>query len=159
MKNNGTKKFGNNDNFRPRKSKEEYEAEKAAQIAKQTKSLEIIDAVAEYLDNFLTKGEGFRVSMKDLLTYLNTEKGFSADDTKVTSQFNYLMTELANSRKNTRISGDRLNIRVMYIEERFKTSFKSELHDKVREIINTHTTLFAWDDSATAENYNTLEKE
>lgn len=166
MNNNGTynknKKGGfapKNGGFRGGKTKEEYEAEKAAQIAKQSKSLDIIESVAQYLDNFLAKGEGYKVSMKEVLTYLNTDCGYSVEDTKVISQFNYILMDLANARKNPKISGDRLNIRVLYIEERFKTSFKSELHKKAENIIDTYTNLFYWDAKADGENYNTLEKE
>ena len=80
--------------------------------------------------------------MKEVLSYLNNDKGYSVDDTKVVSQMNYIMMDLANARKNKNVSGDRLNIRVMYIQERFKTSFKKELHDRIVKIIETYNTLF-----------------
>ena len=155
MNNKNYNQTNNNGNFH-RKSKEEYEAEKAKQIAMQKVSLEIIDAAAAYLDNFLKSGNGYKVTMREILTHLNDDRGYKIDQTKVISQFNYLLMDLANARKNTHISGDRLNIRVIYIEERLKTSFKSELHDICRDIVKKYDTLFHWNDESTGEGYKTL---
>ena len=152
-----TKKKG----FTPgRKSKEEYEADRAKQIAKQTHSLEIIDQAAWFMNEFLKNSENYKITMKEVLNFLNNEKGYEPDDTKVISQFNYIMMDLANARKNPRVSGDRINIRVLYLEERLKTSFKSELHERALEIVEKYTNLFGWDKTGTGESYQTLtEKE
>lgn len=149
--NNGKKNGGN------RRSKEEYEARKAAQLEQQGKNLDVIEDIAKYLDNWL-QGEksANRITMKDILTMLNDEKGYSVDDTKAVSQYSYMLMELANARNNKYVSGDRINIRIMYIEERMKTSFKRELHDRAIGIVDTYTTLFYWDDQANAESYNVL---
>ena len=115
--NNGKKNGGN------RRSKEEYEARKAAQLEQQGKNLDVIEDIAKYLDTWL-KGEksANRITMKDILTMLNDEKGYSVDETKAVSQYSYMLMELANARNNKYVSADRINIRIMYIEERMKTS-------------------------------------
>ena len=162
MNNNGTtntkKNFKNNS--RPRKSPEEYEAEKKAQLERQSKNLDMIEDVASILDEFLTKGEGYKITMKDVLTIMTDTKGHAAEDTKPISQFSYILLDLANARKNTKISGDRLNIRVMYIEERLKTSYKSELHPRIIDMIKKYSTLFKWDEGSNGEDYTAItEKE
>lgn len=159
---NNKKHYGGNNNYHHnnfgthRKSKEEYEAEKAKQIALQSVSLNIIDDSAKFMNDFLKNGTGYKITMREILSYLNDTCGYDIDQTKVISQFNYLMMDLANARKNTHISGDRLNIRVLYIEERMKTSFKKELHDRAREIVKKYDTLFHWNDESTGDNYTTL---
>lgn len=154
---NNKKKFSGNKNYALRKSKEEYEAEKAEKLARQGKNLDMIEAIASYLNTAIGSAEVTHITMRDVLTDLCENKGYAQDDTKAISQFSYIMVELANARKNDRISGDRKNIRVMYIEERLKTSFKRELHERIANLIKTYNVLFQWDDEATAEDYNTLE--
>lgn len=153
--NNTKKKIPTNGN---RRSKEEYEAIKAAQLAQQGKNLDVIDSIAAYLDNWLNTEDkkSNRVTMKEILTELNDVKGFSADDTKAVSQYSYLLMELANACNNKYVSGDRINIRIMYIEERMKTSFKKELHDHAIAIVDKYTALFHWDDQANANGYDVL---
>lgn len=153
-KNDNKRQFGNK-NF-GRKPKEEYEAKKAEQIARQTKNLDAIDATCDFLDTWLRSEGSNRITMKDILNYLNNDKGFTTDDTKAISQYTYLLMELANARANRYISGDRTNIRIIYIEERFKTSFKKELHERATDIVKKYTTLFKWDDKANAEDYKVL---
>ena len=149
--NNGKKNGGN------RRNKEEYEARKAAQLEQQNKNLDVIADIAKYLNAWLMdENKSNRITMKDILTMLNDEKGYSVDETKAVSQYSYMLMELANARNNKYISGDRINIRIMYIEERLKTSFKRELHDRAIGIVDTYTELFYWDDQANAENYNVL---
>ena len=149
--NNGKKNGGN------RRNKEEYEARKAAQLEQQNKNLDVIADIAKYLNEWLMdENKSNRITMKDILTMLNDEKGYSVDETKAVSQYSYMLMELANARNNKYISGDRINIRIMYIEERLKTSFKRELHDRAIGIVDTYTELFYWDDQAKAENYNVL---
>ena len=149
--NNGKKNGGN------RRNKEEYEARKAAQLEQQNKNLDVIADIAKYLNEWLMdENKSNRITMKDILTMLNDEKGYSVDETKAVSQYSYMLMELANARNNKYISGDRINIRIMYIEERLKTSFKRELHDRAIGIVDTYTELFYWDDQANAESYNGL---
>ena len=154
MMNNGKKKNNTNGN---RRTKEEYEAIKAAQLALQGKNLDVIESIAEFLDQWLqSEKKSNRITMKEILNELNNVKGYSADDTKAVSQYSYLLMELANARNNKYVSGDRINIRIMYIEERMKTSFKKELHDRAIDIVDKYNTLFFWDEQSNAEEYQVL---
>ena len=140
-----------------RRSKEEYEAHKAAQIAQQTKNLEVVDDIANFLNEWLMSDKkSTRVTMKEILNHLNNTKGYSETDTKAVSQYSYMLMELANAVNSKYVSGDRINIRIMYIEERMKTSFKKELHDRAIGIVDSYPELFCWDDTANADNYNVL---
>ena len=153
--NNGKKK--NNTPNGNRRTKEEYEAIKAAQLALQGKNLDVIESIAEFLDQWLQSDKkSNRITMKEILNELNNVKGYSADDTKAVSQYSYLLMELANARNNKYVSGDRINIRIMYIEERMKTSFKKELHDRAIDIVDKYNTLFFWDEQSNAEEYQVL---
>ena len=153
--NNGKKK-SNTPNGN-RRTKEEYEAIKAAQLALQGKNLDVIESIAEFLDQWLqSEKKSNRITMKEILNELNNVKGYSADDTKAVSQYSYLLMELANARNNKYVSGDRINIRIMYIEERMKTSFKKELHDRAIDIVDKYNTLFFWDEQSNAEEYQVL---
>lgn len=155
MMNNGKKKGANTNGNR--RTKEEYEAIKAAQLALQGKNLDVIESIAEFLDQWLqSEKKSNRITMKEILNELNNVKGFSADDTKAVSQYSYLLMELANARNNKYVSGDRINIRIMYIEERMKTSFKKELHDRAIDIVDKYNTLFFWDEQSNAEEYQVL---
>lgn len=156
MNNTNKKKIPNNNGNR--RTKEEYEAIKAAQIAQQSKNLDVIEDIAAYLDSWLrcTEKQTNRITMKQILSELNDVKGYSADDTKAVSQYSYLLMELANACNNKYVSGNRLNIRIMYIEERLKTSFKKELHDRAVAIVDKYNALFYWDEQANAEGYNVL---
>lgn len=151
--NNGKK---NNTNGN-RRTKEEYEAIKATQLALQGKNLDVIESIAEFLDKWLqSEKKSNRITMKEILNELNNVKGYSVDDTKAVSQYSYLLMELANARNNKYVSGDRINIRIMYIEERMKTSFKKELHDRAINIVEKYNTLFFWDAQSNAEDYKVL---
>ena len=155
MMNNGKKK--NNTPNGNRRTKEEYEAIKATQLAQQGKNLDVIEDIAAFLDQWLlSEKKSNRITMKEILNELNNVKGYSADDTKAVSQYSYLLMELANARNNKYVSGDRINIRIMYIEERMKTSFKKELHDRAIDIVDKYKTLFFWDDQSNAEEYQVL---
>ena len=155
MMNNGKKK--NNTPNGNRRTKEEYEAIKATQLALQGKNLDVIESIAEFLDQWLqSEKKSNRITMKEILNELNNVKGFSADDTKAVSQYSYLLMELANARNNKYVSGDRINRRIMYIEERMKTSFKKELHDRAIDIVDKYNTLFFWDEQSNAEEYQVL---
>lgn len=153
---NNTKKKGTNTNGN-RRTKEEYEAIKATQLAQQGKNLDVIEDIAAFLDQWLlSEKKSNRITMKEILNELNNVKGYSADDTKAVSQYSYLLMELANARNNKYVSGDRINIRIMYIEERMKTSFKKELHDRAIDIVDKYNTLFFWDEQSNAEEYQVL---
>lgn len=154
---NNSKKKNNNTPNGNRRTKEEYEAIKATQLALQGKNLDVIESIAEFLDQWLqSEKKSNRITMKEILNELNNVKGYSADDTKAVSQYSYLLMELANARNNKYVSGDRINIRIMYIEERMKTSFKKELHDRAIDIVDKYNTLFFWDEQSNAEEYQVL---
>ena len=153
---NNTKKKGTNTNGN-RRTKEEYEAIKAAQLAQQNKNLDVIEDIAAFLDDWLKNdNKSSRITMKEILNMLNDDKGYSVEETKAVSQYSYLLMELANARNNKYVSGDRINIRIMYIEERLKTSFKKELHDRAIYIVDKYNSLFYWDAKANAECYKVL---
>ena len=125
-----------------KKTKEEYEANQAAYIDRQKKNLVMIEEISSYLNDFLST-KSYKVTMKEILSYLNNEKNHSVDETKIVSQLNYLLMDLANARKNKNITGHRINIRIMYIEERLKTAYKQELHEIIDKIMSTYKELFA----------------
>ena len=152
--NNGKKNNNTNGN---RRTKEDYEAIKANKLALQSKNLDVIESIAEFLDQWLqSEKKSNWITMKEILNELNNVKGYSADDTKAVSQYSYLLMELANARNNKYVSGDRINIRIMYIEERMKSSFKKELHDRAISIVEKYNTLFFWDAQSNAEDYKVL---
>jgi len=136
-------------------SKEEYQTKKKAKMEKQSKNLEMTSLVAEYLDGILKSNSETKIAMSTVLDFL-LEKGFSKEDTKDIAQTNYIMVELANAQKNTRISGTRVNIRVLYLEERLKTSYMVELHEQIGEIIKKYDSLFFWDQDSDAEGYTII---
>lgn len=151
INNNGTTKK----TFKPRKTEEEYAVIKAAQIAQQNKNLDVIFDSCAYLEKAISDSSIRRINMKDVLNYLNNEKNYTAEDTKPVSQYNYMLIELANARRNTYITDDRMNIRVLYIHERLKTSFKRELHERIESLLKTYPTLLKWEDT-TGANYKTV---
>lgn len=146
-----------------RRNDPEYLIRKAEKLKQQTHNLDILNDIANYLDDVIKANPEVvmidgkiidtKVKMSDVIEYLSS-KNYSIEDTKVISQMNYIMVELANARMNHLISGDRVNIRVLYLEERLKTSYKKELHGKIDQIIKTHQNLFYWDEESTGENYD-----
>lgn len=151
---------GKNKNFnnKPRMTDEEYAAHKAQLIEKQTKSLDIINDTCTFLEKAIADTNVHRVSMKDVLAYLNGEKNYTANETKAISKTNDILIELANARMNRYIADDRNNIRVLYVHERMKTSFKKELHDRIDQLLKDHPVLLKWSDT-TGENYKTVMEE
>lgn len=154
---NNNRKFNNNrnrnNNFNNnRNNKNTQNIKKQEIIEKQNKSLDMIEAVAEFLNSAVANTELAdsntiqKLTMKEILTYLVNDKGFAQDDTKTVSQYNYLMMDLANAQRSGYISGNRINIRILYIQERLKTSFKKELHSRVDKIMETYTNLFMWNE-------------
>lgn len=154
---NNNRKFNNNrnrnNNFNNnRNNKNTQNIKKQEIIEKQNKSLDMIEAVAEFLNSAVANTELAdsntiqKLTMKEILTYLVNDKGFAQDDTKTVSQYNYLMMDLANAQRSGYISGNRINIRILYIQERLKTSFKKELHSRVDKIMETYSNLFLWNE-------------
>lgn len=154
---NNNRKFNNNrnrnNNFNNnRNNKNIQNIKKQEIIEKQNKSLDMIEAVAEFLNSAVANTELAdsntiqKLTMKEILTYLVNDKGFAQDDTKTVSQYNYLMMDLANAQRSGYISGNRINIRILYIQERLKTSFKKELHSRVDKIMETYANLFMWNE-------------
>ncbi len=153
--NNNRKNFNNNrknGNFNRNNKNNPQNAKKQEIIERQKKNLDIIEAVAGYLDNIIANTEMAdsntiqKVAMKDILNYLTTDKGFAQDDTKNVSQINYTMMDLANAQRSGYITGNRINIRILYIQERLKTSFRKELYDRIDKIMETYYHLFFWND-------------
>ena len=149
---------GKNKSTKPRMTDEEYAARKAQLLEKQTKSLEVINAACEFLEKAIADPAVRHVSMKDVLGYLNGDKKYTADETKAISKINDVLIELANARMNHYIADDRNNIRVLYVHERMKTSFKKELHDRIDQLLNDYPVLLKWSDT-TGENYKTVMEE
>lgn len=153
----------NNRNFNNRnnnnKNNNQQNAKKQEIIAKQKKNLDMIEAIAEYLNNIVAASEvaadnttpAQKITMKEILDYLVNNKGFAQDDTKAVSQFNYIMMDLANAQKSGFINGNRINIRILYIQERLKTSFKKELHPTIDKIMEDYSNLFLWNEDNKSE--------
>jgi len=137
---------------------EEYAAHKAQLLEKQTKSLDVINDACAFLEKAIANTAIHRVSMKDVLGYLNGEKKYTADETKAISKINDVLIELANARMNRYIADDRNNIRVLYVHERMKTSFKKELHERIDQLLKDYPVLLKWSDT-TGENYKTVMEE
>ncbi len=156
--NNGNtkKNFNNrkNGNFNKNNRNNSQNIKKQEVLEKQNKNLDMIEAVAEYLDNIIANtgvadaNTLQKITMKEILNYLTTE-GFAQDDTKTVSQFNYTMMDLANAQRSGYITGNRINIRILYIQERLKTSFKKELHARIDKIMETYYHLFLWNEDNT----------
>ena len=155
-RNNNNRNFNNRNNNR---NNNQQNAKKQEIIAKQKKNLDMIEAVAEYLNNIVATPEvatdntttAQKISMKEILDYLVNIKGFAQDDTKAVSQFNYIMMDLANAQKSGFINGNRINIRILYIQERLKTSFKKELHPTIDKIMEDYSNLFLWNEDNKSE--------
>ena len=155
-RNNNNRNFNNRNNNR---NNNQQNAKKQEIIAKQKKNLDMIEAIAEYLNNIVATSEvatdnaapAQKITMKEILDYLVNNKGFAQDDTKAVSQFNYIMMDLANAQKSGFISGNRINIRILYIQERLKTSFKKELHPTIDKIMEDYSNLFLWNEDNKSE--------
>jgi hypothetical protein len=106
-------------------------------INKQTKNLDVLDKVIEFLDEFVDSDKD-KVSMAELLNYLN-DNNCNAENTKAIAQFNYMLLELANAQHNDYIKADRVNIRVQYIKERFITTYRRELYDRIDNMFVDHS--------------------
>ena len=74
--------MNNNYNGKPRMSNEEYAKIKAEKLAFQTKSVEIIEATCDFLEKKISDANVHKIAMRDLLAYLNGEKGYTADETR-----------------------------------------------------------------------------
>lgn len=153
---NNNRNFNNRNNNR---NNNQQNAKKQEIIAKQKKNLDMIEAIAEYLNNIVATSEvavdntapAQKITMKEILDYLVNNKGFAQDDTKAVSQFNYIMMDLANAQKSGFINGNRINIRILYIQERLKTSFKKELHPTIDKIMEDYSNLFLWNEDNKSE--------
>ena len=152
--NNNRRNFNNNrknGNFNRNNKNNPQNAKKQEIFKQQNRNLDIIESVAEYLDNLVatnvSEGEdNQRITMKEILNYLTTDKGFAQDETKAVSQINYTMMDLANAQRSGYINGNRINIRILYIQERMKTSFRRELYNRIDKIMESYYHLFHWND-------------
>ena len=152
--NNNRKNFNNNNrkngNFNRNNKNNPQNAKKQEILKQQNRNLDMIESVAEYLDNLVATNvseEGNqRITMKEILNYLTTDKGFAQDETKSVSQINYTMMDLANAQRSGYINGNRINIRILYIQERMKTSFRRELYNRIDKIMESYYHLFHWNE-------------
>lgn len=152
--NNNRKNFNNNrknGNFNRNNKNNPQNAKKQEILKQQNRNLDMIESVAEYLDNLVatnvSEEEGNqRITMKEILNYLTTDKGFAQDETKSVSQINYTMMDLANAQRSGYINGNRINIRILYIQERMKTSFRRELYNRIDKIMESYYHLFHWNE-------------
>ena len=168
--NNNRKNFNNNNrkngNFNRNNKNNPQNAKKQEILKQQNRNLDMIESVAEYLDNLvatnISEEEGNqRITMKEILNYLTTDKGFARDETKSVSQINYTMMDLANAQRSGYINGNRINIRILYIQERMKTSFRRELYNRIDKIMESYYHLFHWnedDDNESIEIVTTQEE-
>lgn len=149
-----------NNNFQ-KKNNDEYAAKKAEIIAKQSKSLDVIEAVVNYIDSKfyggLAEGEErtTKLKMSDIITVIKEQHPDFDDVTiKSASQLNYIILELAMARMNKYINTpdqtSRINIRVLYAVERLSTVFKKELSERINNIINS-SEIFAMIESEAGE--------
>lgn len=152
---NNKKNFNNrkNGNFNKNNNRNNSQNVKKQEILeKQNKNLDMIEAAAEYLNNMIANTELSdantltKITMKEILNYLINDKGFAQEDTKTVSQFNYILMDLANAQRSGYITGNRINIRILYVQERLKTSFKKELHARIDKIMETYYHLFYWNE-------------
>lgn len=158
--NNNRKNFNNrkNGNFnKNNRNNSQNNVKRQEVLDRQNKSLDMIEAVAGYLDSIIAN-TGMadtntiqKITMKDILNYLTTEKGFAQDDTKTVSQINYTLMDLANAQRSGYITGNRINIRILYIQERMKTSFRKELYTRIDKIMESYYNLFLWNEEGSNE--------
>lgn len=147
-------RHNNKGRWTPEERKRKAE-EKERKLNQQVEQLQIIADTTAYLEYLLKNNVEDKkfIQMKDILDYLNNTRNYTAEQTKRISQYNYMLMDLYNAQRNDKINGNRINIRILYIQERFVTSFKKELHLSIKKIIATYTNLFHWDDTVTGEEY------
>ena len=112
-------------------------------LDRQSHNLEVIAAVEEYLSQRVkdawdmmsvdrANGEPnprpVRVKMQDVITALDPT--YVAEDTIPVSQYTQILIELANAQMNTRISTERISLRIEYFYERLCTVFTDRSLDK-----------------------------
>lgn len=137
----------NNNRENQNNNSAEYMAKKAEIIAKQKINLDMINKVSAYLDNCVVNATAdTKIAMKQIIEYLDT-CGFTKDDTKVISQYNYLLMDLANAQICNYINGNKINIRILYIQERLKSSYKKELNGDIDKLLGRYKNLFNWNES------------
>lgn len=137
--------YNNNNNSNNNSS--EYMVKKAEIIAKQRTNLGMIDKVSAYLDKCVVEATtDTKIAMKQIIEYLDT-CGFTKEDTKVISQYNYLLMDLANAQICNYINGNKINIRILYIQERLKSSYKKELNNDIDKLLGKYKNLFKWNES------------
>lgn len=151
---NKSNRHNNKGRWTPEERKRKAE-EKERKLNQQVEQLQIIADTTAYLEYLLKNNVEDKkfIQMKDILDYLNNTRNYTAEQTKRISQYNYMLMDLYNAQRNDKINGNRINIRILYIQERFVTSFKKELHLSIKKIIATYTNLFHWDDTVTGEEY------
>lgn len=130
---------------------EQKAARRAEILKRQSSNLDVIEAVEKYLSNKVTDAwekinadtnpdskpfRPERINMQNVNDYL-TEIGFTTDDRIPVIQFTQILIELANAQMNTRISTDRINIRIDYYAERLQTVFTDRsLNERLENLLS-----------------------
>ena len=159
-RNNGKNAKGNRGN---KPNKADFAAKREEIIKKQKANLEMINDVADYLNTWVGHtSETFtdKMSMKEIISYLSDVKNYPTESTKVISQYNYLLMDLANAQHSKYIDGNRIAIRVIYIDERLKTTFRKELHSDIDDMFEKYSNLFfyKYDEECDAESSENVEE-
>lgn len=140
MKDNQTMTTDNNvSNIQDKKSETPYKAILDAQ----QQTLDVIDEAVSFLNNILLTDASRKVTMRDIVSHL-IKNGYIINEAKAVAQYNYLILDLAKARKNKYITAEQINLRIAYIQDRLKSTFRAELHDQILEMIRTNSMLFAW---------------
>lgn len=133
------------------KAADDIKAAKRKEILdRQNHNLEVIAAVEEYLSQRVKdawdmmsadrlNGEPNprpeRVKMQDVIAALDPT--YVAEDTIPVSQYTQILIELANAQMNTRISTERISLRIEYFYERLCTVFTDRSLDKtISDLVN-----------------------
>ena len=122
-------------------TREMNEEKKKEILAKQTMKLEIIDHIADFLEDKIKNSE--QIYIQSAIDYV-VQMGYDLEEAKKVSTIIHCMMDLswANKKFNTPESRNRIQIRIDYIKEILFTMCRPELHDMVQEIVDKHTVLF-----------------
>ena len=111
-------------------------------IAKQTMKLEIINHIADYLEDKVKNNDpNEKVYIQSAIQYVE-EKGYAIEEIKKVSTIIHCMMDLSWADRKFDKDSDKIKIRIAYIKEILSTMCRPELHDKIQEMIIYHPALF-----------------